>query len=487
MTGTLPSIESPSPKPIPSATQPRGNVSKSKSKSSSKSPGPSLADMLAKAKAEAQLEARVHRIDGKLQGLYVEDDESDNDDESTNSAEQLEIAAMLNDARPPSRGNDVDNPVGVRSNVWYCQPKAGVLQKATTIFAGVEGNLDNPLENLPSKTEAQEYARKIEEGKRKKIQDEIQFQQYLEDQQELILSKNRAMKAATLRNMRDKMKEELQAKTAMKAQWEEERRKKHIQDMLKAKQQEKDHQEAEMREKYRIKQIKEVKSYQQQREAEEFAMKMEREKMIIARIANQKEADEIRRMLEEEDRMKYLEERRRAIEQKLEKDSLKKLEDQQKRHEKALENVDKMQARVRMGNFVWHNGTYGFYDAVRKKPVNYIQYEDEYGVPYYFDPLNNTYQTRMPTDAPIKHYTDDERKEYDAKYGQGAYDAYKADQAFKESVNQNGGYFDENGEWVSVHGYYDANGTWVEYDGYYNEKGRYVKYAKVQGTLDFMV
>ncbi len=452
-----------------------------------RSSGKSLAEILAKAKEEAQLEARIHRVDAKLRGFQTADVSEDDDDESTNSAEQLEIVAMLNDARPKSRGGDFGRSCSVRSCVWFCEPKAGILKKPSTIFAGVEGNLDNPLENLPTKAESQEYARQLEELKRKKVQEDVQFRQYLEDQQESIISKNRAMKAATLRNMREKMKEELQAKTAMKSQWEEERRKQHIQDLLKGKQLEKDREELELREKYRIKQIKEMKSYQNQREAEDYAMKLEREKLIISRIANQKEADEIRRMLAEEDRMRYLEERRRAIEKRIDEQRINALMNEQKRKDLALENVDKMQARVRMGNFVWHNGTFGFYDGVRKKPVNYVQYEDEQGVPYYYDPLNNTYQNRRPTDAPIKHYTDDERREYDAVHGEGAYDAYKADIAFKDYVNKNGGYFDENNEWISVHGYYDESGNWVEHDGYYNEKGRYIKYAKVQGTLDFMV
>jgi hypothetical protein len=446
----------------------------------------SLSDKLAQAKVEAQLEARVHRIEAQLNG-WGHESEDDDDEESTNSAEQLELTAMLNDARPSSRGTDIDITEGVKSIVWFCEPRAGVLKTSSTIFAGVEGNVDNPLENMPTKAEAREYARRIEEAKRKKIQDEIDFQQYLEDQQEVIISKNRAMKAATLRNMRDKMKEDLQAKSAMKAQWEEERRRLHIQEILRAKQEEKERKDAELREKYRIKQIKEMKAFLQQREAEELAMKLEREKMIISRIANQKEADEIRRMLEEEERMKFLEERRRVIEEKLEKERQMKQVEIDKKREKALENVDKAQARVRMGNFVWHNGTYGFYDGVRKKPVHYIQYEDEEGIPYYYDPLNETYQRRRPMDAPIKHHTDDERREYDAIHGEGAYDAYKADLAFKEAVNKNGGYYDENGEWVAVHGYYDENGSWVQNEGYYNENGRYVKFAKVQGTLDFMV
>lgn len=85
-----------------------------------------------------------------------------------------------------------------------------------------------------------------------------------------------------------------------------------------------------------------------------------------------------------------------------------------------------------------------------------MQYEDESGTPYYYDPKNNITQYRfvscvtaslqfpqlsnalcvmfayrLPVDAPIRHYTEDERQEYDAQYGEGAYDAWKADMAWK--------------------------------------------------------
>jgi hypothetical protein len=121
----------------------------------------------------------------------------------------------------------------------------------------------------------------------------------------------------------------------------------------------------------------------------------------------------------------------------------------------------------------------------------------------------------VPTDAPIRHWTEDLRDAYDAEHGAGAYDAMMAEQAFRKQVNEQGGWYDENGEWVAATGYYDEQGEWyvdvslpcttqegnspllhvfimvvlfrVAYEGYYDEHGMYRKYAKVAGDLSFMV
>lgn len=71
----------------------------------------------------------------------------------------------------------------------------------------------------------------------------------------------------------------------------------------------------------------------------------------------------------------------------------------------------------------------------------------------------------------------------------GAYDAYWRDITFKEAVNNDGGYYDDDGVWQPAYGYFDPENdyAWVAYEGYYDDNGRFIKYAKVQGDLSFMV
>ena len=88
------------------------------------------------------------------------------------------------------------------------------------------------------------------------------------------------------------------------------------------------------------------------------------------------------------------------------------------------------------------------------------QYEDANGNPYYYDKILNKTQYSMPTDAPIRHYLEDVRDAYDLEHGEGAYDIMMAELQFKKSVNEDGGWYDENGEWVVATGYYDGAGEW---------------------------
>lgn len=63
-----------------------------------------------------------------------------------------------------------------------------------------------------------------------------------------------------------------------------------------------------------------------------------------------------------------------------------------------------------------------------------------------------------------------------------------ADQKFKQSVNELGGWYDEQGQWIEANGHYDEDGNWVANEGYIDEAtGRFIRYAKVTGDLSFMV
>jgi hypothetical protein len=240
-------------------------------------------------------------------------------------------------------------------------------------------------------------------------------------------------------------------------------------------------------EKIRIKALNDWKKSENEKQEAEKKERHEIELIRLAKMADEKEAKEQKRRLIEEDRMRYLEGRRKIVEDQIYEKLNEKQNELNEKRKKFKEDKYKTIARVRKGNFKWHNGVLGFYDDVRRKPVAWIQYEDNNGVSYYLDPLNNRTTYEMPMDADIRHNSDDDRDAYDAIHGYGAYDAMIADRAYKDAVNRDGGWYDENGAWNVANGYFDDNYEWVGYDGYFDEKGRFIKYAKAEGNLSFMV
>jgi len=254
-----------------------------------------------------------------------------------------------------------------------------------------------------------------------------------------------------------------------------------------AKIEEKEREESALREIMRVKEIKRQQEEEKRRNQIEQEEALRIEKAKIDMMVSQNEASEIARRNREEDRMRYLEERRKVVEDRYYAEIEKKTNRMARAQKRTADLRDHVQARVRMGNFKWLNGKMQFYDTVRATAVEWVQYEDENGTPYYYDPVTKSTQYREPVDADFHHYTVDERREYDAIHGEGAYDAYKADIAFKDGVNRDGGYFDEMGAWIPMYGYYDENYEWVQNEGYYDENGKFVKFAKISGDLSFMV
>ena len=160
--------------------------------------------------------------------------------------------------------------------------------------------------------------------------------------------------------------------------------------------------------------------------------------------------------------MKFLEEKQRDRERRLMQQKLKAQDDMFKRQFETRRTKDKAISLVRNGNFRWHNGKFGFYKDARQEEVPYLQYEDDYGTPYYFDPVTNKSTYEMPTAAPIIHHTVKEREEYDKVNGEGKYDEMIADRKFKDECNRNGGYFSKTGAWLPLNGYYDDNYNFVK-------------------------
>lgn len=160
--------------------------------------------------------------------------------------------------------------------------------------------------------------------------------------------------------------------------------------------------------------------------------------------------------------MKYLEEIQRAKELKrFEAEKQKKMELIQKQR-KVKEEREIILARIRKGNFMYHHGKLGYYDNIRDEQLPYIQYEDEQGYPYYFDPLTLQTCYEIPSGVAVIHHTEKERQDYDKLYGAGAYDILQADRKWKEQCNIDGGYW-EDGVWKQLKGYYDENYEFVSF------------------------
>ena len=213
------------------------------------------------------------------------------------------------------------------------------------------------------------------------------------------------------------------------------------------------------------------------------------EKIRLRKMFDEKELQEILRRNREEARMKYLEEKRRFIENKDLYLAQAAEEVLKEKRQKWQEEIAPMRTRIRDGSFMPEdrNGSLGYYENIRPEAVDYVQFEDDAGVSYYFDPVLKRTTYDVPNDAGIHHHTVDDRIAYDAINGVGSYDAHVYNEMMIASVNANGGYFNHDGVWEEVNGFYDEAGTFWDLDkGYFDDLGAWVLYPEVTGTLDFM-
>lgn len=310
----------------------------------------------------------------------------------------------------------------------------------------------------------------------------------LSDVQDMEVSKTRAHKLSVLREQREAKKQDALMAVMLK-------KKKLEDEMLLAKRLNaakktllRRQEEENVLEMARLQELKKFEEGRNKLNDQERRERESQERERLRTMADAKEWAEILRRVKEEARMKYLEELRRLSDEKKRQESKAGEVDLEKRRAAFIEERKIIQGRIRKGNFRYHKGNLGFYDDVRQSEVEWIQYEDASGIPYYYDPLLNKTTYETPTDARFHHYTVDERIAYDAIHGDGAYDLFNWNERNKESINSYGGYYDENGEWIGVNGVYGEDGVFYDLDlGYFNEWGVYTLHPVITETLDFMV
>jgi hypothetical protein len=373
------------------------------------------------------------------------------------------------------------------------RPVSSVWERAVDEDASdkLMASLKKQFRNNAASFEAQ--SKKIAEDvlrfQKDREEEEADARRALEDSQEMEVSKSRAHKIAALKNARDAARQAQMEGSAMKKKMAEDADSLTKRELAARKALLRQREQENAMEVARLKQIKALEEGativdERERRDRKFA-----ESMRLKGMADAKEWNEIVRRAQEEGRMRYLEERRRIVEKKQWYSEHGAAQELELRRKSFLEQRKKMQARLRIGNFRRNpGGRLGFYDDMRAKPVEWVQYEDASGTPYFWDPVYNQTTYEMPTDAPVRHYTVDERIAYDAQHGEGAYDREKFDARNRESINQYGGYQDENGEWVTVNGFYGEDGTFFDLDvGFFDEWGIYRIRQVITETLSFMV
>lgn len=334
---------------------------------------------------------------------------------------------------------------------------------------------------------AKEYVDEILKYKNEKRLEELKLKNELQDEQEMQLGRIRTIKLAIANEKRERQREAVREGSILKAKFIEEQRKLDQKEKAKRKKEALVRAEREAAERQRIAEIKYLASTENK--GDEVLMKELKiqEAIRISKLSNEKEVHEIVRRNFEEDRMRFLEGRRKLVEDRDINAAKRQLDEINTKRKSFHESKEKMTYKLRMGNFLWHNGKYSFYSDVRKDIIPWEELMDDNGEFYYYDPITKRSQRNKPSDAPINGYYDKIRNDYDAIHGKGKYEAMVLDKAHKDAINANGGWYNDDGDWVEAFGYFDENYEWVPYEGYFDDDGKYIRYAKVSGDLSFMV
>lgn len=342
-----------------------------------------------------------------------------------------------------------------------------------------------------SKTEqAKQYVEDIRKIQKMRAEELVHLAKEMEDVQEMEVSKSRAFIAGNKHEERERRALDKLENASIVAAKLEEKKRELKQKAAQIKQEHKRKLELETVEKARI---ADIVNWKQNKVTDEQMVQDERKAMEAIRLRkmeSEKEYHEILQRIREEARMKYLEEKRRFMENKDEYLAAAAKAMLKERRAEWKKEITGMHTRVRDGAFhaVDGIGTVGYYDNIRPAAVDWVQFEDENGVSYYYDPVLKITSYDYPVSATVHHHTVDDRIAHDAIHGVGSYDATVYNEMMIASVNENGGYFNHEGSWEEVNGFYDENGRFWDLNiGYFDNAGTWVLYPEVTGTLDFMV
>lgn len=189
------------------------------------------------------------------------------------------------------------------------------------------------------------------------------------------VSKSQAFRAGIVHQAREARKRDIADNTAILAQREEDKKAALKAAFHKSKKDHRRRDELERAEKARLADLMNWKETRALRADMEGREREAMEKIRLQEMSDAKEHSEILRRIREEARMRYLEERRRFIENKDVWAEERAKEELDAKRAKFKMDSKMMQIRIRGGNFLkkGHNGGLSYYDDIRAKPVDWVR------------------------------------------------------------------------------------------------------------------
>ena len=440
-----------------------------------------LMDRLNLARKEAALERRLEILhsDGEIQKSVLQrerfqllekkfkplDDQSEGDD-AASSVLDLKLLPAINYA---TSDGGVLRKKGQKSVVWRPPPEVeDEMERRKKLQArqAEKALLEETARNfsLPAGLEAQgkKYAEKLRKAKEEARKKAIEENQERGDMHEAELAFVKKLQAQRAAEKRAYIRNDVNESLNIKKRAEKQKKEKIKQGKNARKAEKKQLEDKNYAEVQRIEDYRRWNDMAKQRESDQKEERKQLEQIRLKNMSDKKEYEEILRRIEEENRMRYLEGIQRKKEDKRIDMERKKATELMKKQKVFRIEKEKIINDIRVSNFMYHNGKLGYYRGIRDEPLPFIQYEDDWGYPYYLDPLTNATVYELPDGVPVLHHTEKEKIDYDQLYGEGAYDELMAEREWKLQCNKDKGYYDDNGLWVNLQGYYDENFEFVQ-------------------------